>query len=63
MGSDMVSNNLAHDVKEVAKRLSEKMDNHNTMTSAAGQQVMYITFKSHTPPPWKSDFFLTFESM
>lgn len=48
MGSDVVSNNLAHDVKEVAKRLSEKMDNHNTMVSATGQQVKLHTFKSHT---------------
>lgn len=39
LGSDVVSNTLAHDVKEVAKRLSEKMDHHNTMASSAGQQV------------------------
>lgn len=25
---DAIANNLAHDVKEVAKRLSEKIDNH-----------------------------------
>lgn len=67
MGSDVVSNNLAHDVKEVAKRLSEKMDNHNAMASVTGQQVQYTLplklhcFSSH--PLWKSDFFLTFESM
>lgn len=49
MGSDVVSNNLAHDVKEVAKRLSEKMDNHNTM---AGQQVKYtITHSNRTHTP------------
>lgn len=65
LGSDVVSNNLAHDVKEVAKRLSEKMDNHNSMTSATGQQVKYNTFKSHTLSSWKTDlfFWLTFESM
>lgn len=39
MGSDVVSNNLAYDVKEVAKRLSEKMDNNNSMATATGQQV------------------------
>lgn len=39
MGSDVISNNLAHDVKEVAKRLSEKMDNQNTMVTSSSQPV------------------------
>lgn len=39
MGNDVISNNLASDVKEVAKRLSEKMDNQNSMATIATQQV------------------------
>lgn len=35
-GSDV----KASDVKEVAKRLSEKMNNNNSMATAAGQQVI-----------------------
>lgn len=45
MGTDAVSNNLAYDVKEVAKRLSEKMDNHNSTAITSGQQVP-ISFQS-----------------
>lgn len=30
MENDAIANNLAHDVKEVAKRLSEKIDNHTS---------------------------------
>lgn len=45
LGSDMITNNLAHDVKEVAMRLSEKMDNQNTMATASGQQVSGRYFK------------------
>ncbi|XP_031626681.1 uncharacterized protein LOC116342976 [Contarinia nasturtii] len=38
MGTDVISNNLAYDVKEVAKRLSEKMDNQNNIATATSQQ-------------------------
>lgn len=48
MGTDAVSNDLAYDVKEVAKSLSEKMDNHNSMAMTSGQQVS-IHFQSHEP--------------
>lgn len=39
MGSDMITNNLAYDVKEVAKRLSE---NQNSMAIASAQQVIFV---------------------
>ena len=42
MGNDVISNNLASDVKEVAKRLSEKMDNQNSMATTVTQQVQYL---------------------
>lgn len=35
MGTDEIGNNLAYDVKEVAKRLSEKMDSHNSVAATA----------------------------
>lgn len=38
MANDEMGNNLAHDVKEVAKRLSEKMDNHNSVAATASAQ-------------------------
>lgn len=46
LGSDVVTNHLASDVKEVAKRLSEKMDNQPTMAVHSGQQVIYHLNKS-----------------
>lgn len=39
--NEAIANNLAHDVKEVAKRLSEKIDNHTSSI----QQVCTL---SHT---------------
>lgn len=42
MGTDVISHNLAYDVKEVAKRLSEKMDNQCNITTATSQQVQYL---------------------
>lgn len=42
LGSDLVTNHLASDVKEVAKRLSEKTDNQPTMAiHSMAQQVIY----------------------
>lgn len=46
LGSDVVTNHLASDVKEVAKRLSEKVDNQPTMAVHSGQQVIYQLNKS-----------------
>lgn len=45
MANDDMGNNLAHDVKEVAKRLSEKMDNHNSVAATASAQQVNSTPK------------------
>lgn len=41
LGTNVVTNNLAGDVKEVAKRLSEKMENQNSITLQTVQQVIF----------------------
>lgn len=44
MENDGIANNLAHDVKEVAKRLSEKIDNHTSSI----QQVCTLLILIHS---------------
>lgn len=46
MGTDEIGNNLAYDVKEVAKRLSEKMDSHNSVATTASTQQVKLSFQN-----------------
>lgn len=52
LGTDV----MPSDVTEVAKRLSEKMDNHSTIATASSQQVKYLFFVSFNSMVWPFGF-------